>query len=421
MKAEMVSVGTELLLGQILNTNAQFLSLELAELGINVYRQTTVGDNPHRLRETLKEALDRADVVITTGGLGPTEDDITKQCAAEVLECSMSMDPEVMARIEEKYRAYGSEVTPNVRSQAMIPEGATVIPNERGTAPGVIITSCTQEAPEGSIICLPGPTKELTGMWESTVRPWLRNRTGSSERLYSRVLKICGMGESSVEDAIQEIIDRQDDPTVAPYAKDGEVHVRLTTRVSSDVEGEQTVGPVEQSIRDILGNYVYGTGEDTLEQTVGELLRDRGLTLGTAESCTGGLVADRITDAPGSSDYFLFGLVAYAEAVKESSLGVSRDLIDREGAVSEPVARAMAEGVRKTGKVRLGLSTTGFAGPEGGTEETPVGTVYIGLAGPEGTKVHHLGLRGNRRTIKERSAALALGRLRMDILEHGLV
>ncbi len=419
MQAEIVSVGTELLLGQIVNTDARFLSRELAELGINVFRQVTVGDNQDRLKEALNQSMARAELVITTGGLGPTSDDLTKESVVELLGYEMEVREEVLERIRDLYRRRDVKMPESNIKQAMFPPESRVVPNERGTAPGMILPSETGPGDHPvTVICLPGPTEELKHLWTETVRPYLRDRYGLDEFLYSRTLKVCGLGESTVEDRIDEIIESQEKTTVATYAKSGEIHIRLTTRVSSEEEGKSQVQPVETAIRERLGNYVYGSDDDTLEKVLGELLKERNLTLGTAESCTGGLLGNRLTNVPGSSDYFRTGIVAYANETKENLLGIPRRLLREHGAVSEPVARAMAEGLLQHEDLSVVASVTGIAGPTGGTAEKPVGTVYMGFAGEAATRCHHIQFEGDRQTIKHRTTQVVMTLLRRHLLDE---
>ena len=421
MIAELVFVGTELLLGQILNTNAQFLSQKLSLLGVDNYFQVTVGDNPGRLAETLRQALGRADVVITSGGLGPTQDDLTRDIAAEVTGRPLALDTALAAELEGWFSRRGRRMSENNLRQCMVPQGATVLPNPNGTAPGLIVPAADGKA----IVLLPGPPNELLPMFDNQVVPYLTGHMdGAPLMLVTRTLRFADIGESLLEDRLKDIVTEQDDPTVAPYAQLAEVHLRLATKAVDPAAGLARIAPLEARIRERVGRYLYGVDATTLEEALGNLLRERGLHLTAAESCTGGLLAKRITDVSGSSDYFLGGLVTYADAAKTALLGVPEALLTAHGAVSEPVAAAMATGALVRMGADVALSITGIAGPGGGTAAKPVGTVCLGRAARPGagagqpadgqpeTRTLTLQLWGSRRDIRERSAqnALALAR-----------
>lgn len=418
--AELIFVGTELLLGEILNTNAQYLSEKLALLGIDVYYQTTVGDNPERMRGVFRQALGRADVVIASGGLGPTMDDITRDIAAEVAGRPLELDQALVEELEAWFRGRGRTMAENNKRQCLVPRGATVLRNDRGTAPGLIIPA------EGakSIVLLPGPPIELRPMFERQVIHHLTASLGGVPlALVSRTLRFIDIGESSLEDAIKDLMANQQDPTIAPYAKTGEVHLRLATRAETQEEGLARIAPVEAEIRARLGRYVYGIDQTSLEEAVGQLLKERGLMLTLAESCTGGLVAKKMTDIPGSSDYFGMGFATYANTAKMKFLGVSDSLLAGHGAVSEPVARAMAEGALEQAEADIAVAISGIAGPGGGTPEKPVGTVCFALAArggkdglPAGTWSRTVQLWGSRQDVRERSAIQALAMIRRYIL-----
>ena len=404
MKAELIFVGTELLLGDILNTNAQYLARRLSDLGIDNYFQVTVGDNADRLAFTVRRALERSDVVIATGGLGPTMDDLTKETIADVLGLPLVIHEPSLARIEGFFKSRGRQMTENNRKQALLPGGAIVMTNEVGTAPGMII-----EWNGKAVAILPGPPNEMAPMFEDHLAPYLARRSGGeAKRLVSLTLKFCGIGESAVEAWLDDLIRGQSDPTIAPYAKMGEVHLRLATKASSEEEGYARLRPIEEEIRQRLGHHIFGTDRDLLEAAVGGLLRARDLTLALAESCTGGLLAKRLTDIPGSSDYFLLGAVTYANSAKIGALGVPEDTLVAHGAVSEETARAMAEGVRRLSGADLGLAITGIAGPSGGTPEKPVGTVHFALASRGETVSVKEQLWGSRSDIRIRAAQAAL-------------
>ncbi len=420
MIAELVFVGTELLLGEILNTNAQYLSERLALLGLDVYYQTTVGDNPERMRHTFRQALSRADVVIASGGLGPTMDDLTRDIAAEVTGRELGLDQALLSELEAWFGKWGRKMPPNNARQCMVPQGATVLKNDRGTAPGLIIPAEGGKA----VILLPGPPIELKPMFEMQVIPYLTSRLGGVPlSLVSRTLRFIDIGESALEEALKDLMAVQEDPTIAPYAKTGEVHLRLATKAPSQEEGLARIAPVENEIRNRLGAYLYGLNSTSLEEAVGDLLKERGLILTLAESCTGGLVAKRITDVPGSSAYFTMGFSTYANEAKVKFLGVPGDLIAAHGAVSEEVARAMAQGAMERAEADLAVAITGVAGPGGGTPAKPVGTVCFALAGregkaglPAGVWSRTIQLWGSRADVRERSSVHALAMIRRYIL-----
>jgi len=428
VNAELVFVGTELLLGEILNTNAQYLSQQLALLGVDVYHQVVVGDNAPRLRAVLQQALARADLVIACGGLGPTEDDITREVAAEIAGRPLELDQSLVNGLEAWFAARGRKMTENNRRQCMVPRGATVLPNDRGTAPGLIIPAEGGKA----FILLPGPPGEMRPMFERHVVPYLTARNGGlPRRLVTRTLRFVGIGESSLADGLKDLLQAQTDPTIAPYAKTAEVHLRLATRAADEAEGYARIAPVEAEIRARFGRYLYGVDDETLPQVVGRLLAERAMTLSTAESCTGGLVARYITDVPGSSRYFGMGFVTYANEAKMRFLGVPEELLATHGAVSEPVARAMAEGALQQAGADVAVAISGIAGPDGGTPAKPVGTVCFALAGrgyggdPSGTGALPAGVwaethwfHGDREGVRERAAVHALALVRRYLLGY---
>jgi len=397
-----VAVGTEILLGDIVNTNAQFLSQRLAALGVDVYHQVAVGDNPGRMAEVFRKALERANLVVVTGGLGPTEDDLSKEVMAQVLGRPLEFDPEVMAEIEGFFRRRGRPLTPNARKQALVPRGARILPNPVGTAPGLFLEEAGKV-----VVLLPGPPGELSAIWDRYAEPILRERGAGGQVILSRTLKVCAMGEAQVAHLVQDLF-AWDNPTVAPYAKPGEVHLRVTAKASGPEQARALIAPVEDEIRRRLGWRVFGADRETLAQAVGEKLAARGLTLAVAESCTGGMLGARITSVPGSSRYFLGGIISYANEVKESELGVPARLIQQQGAVSEQVAGAMAQGVRARLGADLALAVSGVAGPGGGKPGKPVGTVCFALAGPEGVFTWSDFLRGDREEVRQRACQVAL-------------
>ena len=408
--AEIIAIGSEMLLGDLVDTNSAWLSQRLAMLGVGLYRHTTVGDNKARVVAAMKEATSRSDLVLTTGGLGPTSDDITNECLGEVARRKMIEYPEARQHVDEMFRRFGRKPTPSNYKQALFPEGTTLVPNPRGTAMGAML-----EVDGTLFVTFPGVPVEMRGMFEETVEPLVRERSDGS--IISRTLWFSGIGESALAERVQEFLDASD-PTVAPLAGQGKVRLRITTRAATPKEAEAKIEPVADEILSRLGDYFFGEGNETLESAVGRLMRKKGVTIALAESCTGGLLAKRLTDAPGSSAYFLEGLVTYSNEAKERLLGVPHDMLEEHGAVSEPVAGAMARGARKVSGADYGLSVTGIAGPDGGTEEKPVGLVYVGLADAEGTQVEKLDLTAwekSREAIRERSANRAFDILRQRL------
>ena len=404
MNAELIAVGTELLLGEISNTDGQYISQKLASLGINVFYHTVVGDNPARLEKVLEDAARRSDLVITTGGLGPTYDDLTKELICKVFGRKLVLHEESLARIEAFFADRGKPMTENNVKQAYLPEGCTVFANDWGTAPG-----CAFEA-EGCVVAmLPGPPRECRPMTDLRLVPYLASKGDGV--IYSDSIRICGMGESAVEAVLRPIMENAVNPTIAPYCKLGEVELRVTAKAESEEAAKALTAPVVSEIKEILGDVVYGVNIDNLEQAVVLALKNKGLTLATAESCTGGLVSKRITDVSGSSEVFLGGVVSYANSVKENVLGVKVETLASVGAVSAETAREMARGVCTLTGADIGVSLTGIAGPGGGSEEKPVGLVYMGLCRGENVTVTELriGSRGRTRDdIRSQAATTAL-------------
>lgn len=426
MKAEMIFVGTELLLGEILNTNAQFLSERLALIGVDVFYHQTVGDNPERLAGCLRTALERSDVVITSGGLGPTMDDLTREIAAEVTGCPLELNEEILANLTAWFAGRGRTMTQNNARQAMVPRGATVLKNDRGTAPGLII----HVAGGKSIIMLPGPPIELRPMFETEVIPYLTACVGGSPlSLVTRILRFIDIGESSLEDQLKDLIAAQSDPSIAPYAKLAECHLRIATKAQDTESGLARIAPVEAEIRRRVGQYLYGVDGTSLEVAVGELLKERKLTVSVAESCTGGLIAKRLTDAPGSSAYFGMGFCTYSYESKTRFLGVPEALLNEHGAVSQEVVEAMAQGALERSGANVAMAVSGIAGPDGGTPDKPVGTVWFGLAArdqaagdslPGGVYSRRAQFWGSRADVRERSAVFVLAMLRRFLLGQNL-
>ncbi len=377
MNCEILAVGTELLMGEIVNTDAQMIAQGLNEHGFNVYWQTVVGDNPQRLREALETAKRRADILITTGGLGPTADDLTKETIAEVFGRPLRMDQQQLVRLRERM---GPKMTPNNEKQAMLPENCTVLVNDWGTAPG-----CAFEAEGCHVIMLPGPPRECTPMFKLRALPYLETLCGGV--IGSRYVKIFGVGESAVEYRTRPLADSLENVTMASYAKEGECEIRITARAETKEQALAMCDPVVEQVRAILGDVVYGVDVESLEEVVVRGLKEQGKTIAFAESCTGGLLAKRITDISGASEVFGYGCVTYWNEAKMQVLGVKPETIERYTEVSEQCALEMARGVRKLSGASVGVSTTGYAGPTGGTEEHPVGTVFIGLSWEGGETV----------------------------------
>ena len=410
MKAEIIAVGTEILLGDILNTNAQYLALQLAELGIDVHYQTVVGDNPQRLENTIFHAFSRANVIITTGGLGPTEDDLTKETGAKYFEEELVLDERALKRIENYFNKVGRQMTENNRKQAFVPKNSKVLYNDNGTAPGIII-----EKNNKILVMLPGPPKETIPMFEKQVKPFLAQK--QEYTFVSRVLRIAGVGESAMETMVKDLIDSQTNPTIAPYAKDSESLLRITAKAKDNKQAEELITPVAEELYHRFGHNIYGEGETNMQTVVSELLIKKQKTIATAESCTGGAIASALVEYAGISSVFLDGCVTYSNASKQHRLGVKSETLQKYGAVSAETAKEMAEGAAKTAGTNIGLSTTGVAGPDGGTEQKPVGLVYIGLTIDGVTKIKECHFVGNREKIRVRTVHTALDWLRRELLK----
>ena len=389
MVAEIISVGTELLMGQIVDTNAQFLSKRLSELGYTILYKSTVGDNPARMKATMQTAVERSDIVITTGGLGPTEDDLTKEMAAEIFGKTLYMHEESKQRILENFKRWRGPATENNFKQAMMPEGAIVLPNDKGTAPG-----CILEDNGRRIIVLPGPPREMTYMFDTYVLSYLEQL--SPDVLRSVYLRVKNVGESAVADKLSQLIDQQTNPTIATYASTGDVTLRITAKCKKGEDATLLLDPVVKAVYDILGADVYAEGQDALEIITAKKLIASKKTLAIAESCTGGLIASSLVSYPGASAFLLEGNITYSNESKVR-LGVSPALLSEYGAVSREVAMAMAEQARLRANADIGLSTTGIAGPTGGTPDKPEGTVWIGISDKDGTSAfHYLASRNDR-------------------------
>ncbi len=405
MIAEIVSVGTELLMGQVVNTDAQFIAQRLAPLGFQVFYHTTVGDNVKRLTAVVHQAVERSDVVVFTGGLGPTDDDLTKETVAAALGLTVELIPEEVERLTRLFDSRGYSFTPNNLKQASFPKNALILKNDFGSAPGCIMT-----AEDKTAILLPGPPRELFPMFQNYAMPFLERLSGN--KLYTRELRIFGKGESSVTYEIKDIIEAQTNPTVAPYVKPGEVTLRVTALCQNETEGEELSRPMIDEIVSRLGDIVYSTVGESLPETCARMLTDERLTLAVAESVTGGLVASELVAIPGCSTFLLEGCVAYADETKARRLGVTRETLEASGAVSEQCAREMAEGMRTAAGTDIAIATTGYAGPDGATEKDPVGTVYVALADQSGTAVKRVQLHGERARIREIASLHAFDMLR---------
>lgn len=412
MIVELISVGTEILLGNIVNTNAAFLAEQCAALGLSCYYQTVVGDNDQRLQKALETAVDRSDIVILSGGLGPTQDDLTKETAAKLFGRKLIMDKHSKELIEAFFKKRGLKPTDNNWKQALIPEGAAAVDNANGTAPGIIM-----EEDGKTVILLPGPPNELVPMFRTSIFPYLaKKETGI---ICSKTVKICGVGESKAESEIADLLKRQVNPTIAPYAKTGEVHLRVTAKAVDEKSAKKLLKPVVKELKGRFGSNVYTTEEEvTLEQAVVDLLLANQLTVSTVESCTGGMVAARLINVPGVSEVFKSGHITYSNKAKRKIVGVKRSDLEKYGAVSEKVAKDMAKGAAVLTKADVVVSVTGVAGPDGGTDEKPVGLVYIGCYVKGKVSVRKYNFSGNRAKIRECSVAAALTLMRQCILEY---
>jgi nicotinamide-nucleotide amidase len=414
MVAEIICVGTELLLGDILNSNSQFLAKELASLGIPHYYQTVVGDNPDRIKQVIEIAIGRSQLLLFTGGLGPTPDDLTVETIADYFGVSLIERPEIIADIEQKFAQYGRTMSPSNRKQALIPEGADILSNRTGSAPGII----WQPVPNVTVMTFPGVPAEMHLMWQEIAVPYLKNNEWCSSTICSRTLKFWGIAESALAEKVDSFLNLTN-PTVAPYANHGEVKLRISARAESEAAAKKLIEPIEQQLLEIAGLDCYGADTDTLASTVGKLLLLAGETLSVAESCTGGGLGAMLTSVAGSSRYFLGGIISYDDRVKEGLLGINPQDLAKFGAVSHQVAKQMAAGVRQSLNTNWGLSITGIAGPGGGTDAKPVGLVYIGLAGPSGeveSFEYRFGYARTRDWIRNLSGCTALDRLRRKLL-----
>ncbi len=410
MNAEILSVGTEILLGNIVNTNAQFLSNELSKLGIFVFFQTSVGDNKQRLLEAYKIAFSRSDIVITTGGLGPTEDDITKEIGSQYFNKELILHEESLNNIKNLFSNQNLKFTENNIKQAYVPKNSIVLKNNNGTAPGIIINENNK-----TLIMLPGPPNEMQLMYKESVEPYLAKL--SNVTLFSKTLRICGVGESLVETNIKDLIDNQTNPTIAPYAKTSEVHLRITAKAKNNSEAKEIIKPTIDELYSRLGDNIYGEDETSLEQTIVNILKEKNLTISCAESCTGGMISSTLVNCPGVSSVFLEGAVTYSNNAKMLRLNVNSSTLEKYGAVSEEVALEMASGIAKTSNSNIGISTTGIAGPDGGTNKKPVGLVYVGIFINGNCKAYKLNFEGNREKIRNRTTVVTLDLLRRELIK----
>ena len=412
MTVEIIAVGTEILLGNIVNTNAAYLAEKCASLGLSCYHQDVVGDNEERLADTLKLALSRADIILLSGGLGPTQDDLTKEVAAKVCGRQLYLHEPSKEAIRQFFAQRNLEITENNWKQAMVPEGCIVVENPGGTAPGIIIKENGKH-----VVLMPGPPGELIPMFENSIMPYLAGL--QSGVIYSQTVKICGVGESKAESMVEDLVEAQKNPTIATYAKIGEVHLRVTATAADEKEAKKLVKPVVKELKGRFGNHVYTTdNEVTLEKAVVDLLTANKLTACTVESCTGGMLSARLINVPGVSEVFKSGYVTYSNKSKRRLLGIKKNILMKHGAVSEQIAREMAKSAASLAKTDVSVSTTGIAGPDGGTEEKPVGLVYIACNVCGRVTVRECHFHGGREKIRESTVAAALSLMRECILQY---
>lgn len=409
MKAEIITVGTEILLGDILNTNCRYLSRELAAMGIEMYYQITVGDNEERLLKTLEESLNRSDIVICTGGLGPTEDDITKEVCAKYFGYELELHKPSLDAMIERFKHMNRVPTKNNEKQAYFPKEAYILKNDNGTAPG-----CIMEKEGKMIVVLPGPPREMEPMFENYVKPYLSKLT--DDVIESEVLRIIGVGESKVENDILDIIDSQTNPTIATYAKGYECTLRITAKAKSVEEAKELIKPMSDEMKRRFGQSLYATGETSIEEVVAKMLVENNLKIAVAESCTGGMVSASLINYPGISSVFMEGCVTYSNEAKMKSLGVKKETLDVYGAVSDKCAKEMASGVAARYNTNIGIATTGIAGPDGGTDEKPVGLVYFGIYINGKVISKKYVFNGDRQGVRERATRTILNDLRLELL-----
>lgn len=402
MTVEIIAVGTEILLGNIVNTNAAYLAEKCAGLGLSCYHQDVVGDNEERLSETIRLALTRADIILLSGGLGPTQDDLTKEAAAKVMGKELYLHEPSKEAIRQFFAERNMEITENNWKQAMVPEGCIVVENPGGTAPGIIIAENGKH-----VVLMPGPPGELIPMFERSIMPYLAGLTTGV--IYSQTVKICGVGESKAESMVEDLVNAQDNPTIATYAKTGEVHLRVTATAPDEKEAKKLVKPMVKELKGRFGNHVYTTdSEVTLEKAVVDLLMANKLTACTVESCTGGMLSARLINVPGVSEVFKSGYVTYSNKSKRKLLGIKKNILMKHGAVSEQIAKEMAKTAATLARTDVSVSTTGIAGPDGGTPDKPVGLVYIGCNVCGRVTVKECHFHGTREKIRESTVSAAL-------------
>lgn len=412
MTAEIICVGTEILLGNIVNTNAAYLAEQLAGLGISCYYQTVVGDNGERLLETLELAAKRSEIIIMSGGLGPTQDDLTKETVAKFCEKKLLLDEKSKKQIAEYFEKRKMKPAESNWKQAMVPEGARVFENHNGTAPGMAV-----ETKKNKFILLPGPPEELKLMFEESVAPYLKEL--SPFVILSQTVKTCGLSESAVEEQLRDLIDRQTNPTIATYAKTGEVHVRVTAKADSQKEASKLIKPMVKELKSRFGNDIYSTDDGvTLEKALADLLQSAGLTISCAESCTGGLISATLINVPGISELYKAGFVTYSNKAKRKLLGVKKGTLEKYGAVSSQTAQEMVKGLLAETKTDVGIAVTGIAGPDGGTKEKPVGLVYVSCNVKGKITVKECRFNGTREKIRRASVTTALMLARSCVLEY---
>lgn len=411
MQAELIFTGSELLLGHIVNTHAQYLGERLAATGIEVTLNTTVGDDGARMRQVLGQAVQRSDLIIITGGLGPTTDDITPETVAAVLGLPLVADQESLVRIRELFHRRGQKMAQSNLKQAYFPAGSQILPNKVGTAPGALI-----EKDKKIIILLPGPPRELSVMFEESVLPFLSAKADAGAAMKYKIFRLTGISESAVQDLLKDL-GGQGNPGIAYIAKPGEIRVRLSARSGKEGRAEELLAELSRRVKPRLDQYIFACDEEILEETVGQLLLAKGLSIGAAESCTGGLVAARLTDVPGSSAYFKGGVVAYSNEIKSGLLGVSMSVLERFGAVSKETAMAMAQGARERTGADIGLATTGIAGPGGGTPAKPTGLVYVSLAADDGVLYREYRFPGFRTAVRQGTVNAALHTVKQYLID----
>ncbi len=405
MGVEIIAVGTELLLGQLVDTNTPFIAQHLADVGIDVHATHAVGDNRERIAAAVSQALERAAGVITTGGLGPTVDDLTKEAVSDALGLDLERHQPSVERMEAIFAKFGRPMRENNRKQADLPRGSIVLENANGTAPGFVA-----DAPGGKFVaCLPGVPREMRAMLVDRLIPQLRERFGGDGRIVTRVIRVTGLGESEIDHRVGELLRVGENPKLALLAHDGTCDVKIMAKAKSDAAAAAMIGPIEEEVRRRLAGHVYGTGDESLAEVILKLLRERGWTLATAESCTGGRIAAAMTAIPGASQSFVGSIVAYADASKIALLGVDDEIIARHGAVSEETAMAMARGARDLLNATVAIATTGVAGPTGGSTEKPVGLVWLAAQSPEGSGSLAMSIPGDRGAVQARGTQAALG------------